>query len=1191
MKRNDIRNSIARAILALTLIFSCNHAWGKDFQYSGNCYAGAYFDGDNITITGNTTLFRPFVIIPGATVTIDLNGYTVNCANGTRNTRVFVVSGTLIIKDSKGTGKFYNGLANRGGFALVQNGGVVNFQSGTVQNCNGYYTGSNSNEEAAGSASLPYIQDTSYGLGSYGCGAFYIANGGTVNMSGSAKIINCHTYYTGASYTFGSADVYGHGGAVFVDGGTFKMTGGTISDCNASDGGAVYVNSGTFNLQGGTISKCRARTTSGETYPNDSNGKGYRNNGGGAVSVNQNGTFAMSGGTIDQCYTEPSCYGAGVFNRGTFNMSGGTISNCVPYAFLTQEGATKSINYRLPAVINGATHYMYGGGVYVNLGGKFNMTGGTIKGCVGISGGGVFLWGGISNLTPELILNGGTITDNYAIGVDYSNGGGVFVQNSKMTFSKGTISYNKAGRYGGAINIDQGSTLNLVGDAGTCLIDGNIASYGGGVSQESGECAMTIGSSNVKIINNKATGVWSDVINTAPEGSTAVYGTKGIGHGGGVFIEKGTLNISNGLIQDNEATGGGGGISFRMSRVTGNITANITGGQILGNKATYTGSDSRLGKGGAMEIYADRAASVKNAVNVKMTKGTMQGNSARKGGGISITIAPSNSTAQVTIGGTGAGEIPEIKENSVSVNGGGIDMYYGSVTVNNGLFSKNTANSSGGAIAQEQGSINVNNGTFKENSAVRGGALYVNVGTFNVAKGLFSNNGTVNNAATAKQGGAVYLATGTVNITDNVTFTENTVTEDGGAVYVAGGDFNVTGETTISKNSASNGGGICVSDGSVEIKSGLISENTSTFLGGGLYVVNSTATEKSIVFSGGRFVDNDAMSGGGICASGNKSNSAGRLKLTISASVEQNTAVNGGGIYLMNYADMTFGNGLIRGNRAITDEPDLTITSAYSDKGVGQNHGVGGGIYLNNNTTLKFNSTDMGLYNNKADIAADELFASGVGTSVTLPAILNMNLKDYDVPVSKLFWQEDYVNGDIYYNSHGTNQAATKDDVFRYQYALRNALPTFHMPDSKINTPLSEYICLALGFDMVYVKLIKKGLQKNEGAIIKIYSHVDESAAGKHFSDVVLSSVDGGDVVRFVALPAGRYSFVEESAWSWHYNNGNAPTIKYSDSETTASNGSIEVSQSLNKVVTVTNVVENEDVRHDEDRATNILKR
>jgi hypothetical protein len=106
----------------------------------------------------------------------------------------------------------------------------------------------------------------------------------------------------------------GDGGGVYVDDGSFAMSGGTISGNTAAGtygrGGGVYVDGGSFAMSGGTISGNSAT--------------GYNGIGGGVVV--SSGSFTMSGGTISG-NTTTSSNGGGVHfsSSGSFIKSGGTV--------------------------------------------------------------------------------------------------------------------------------------------------------------------------------------------------------------------------------------------------------------------------------------------------------------------------------------------------------------------------------------------------------------------------------------------------------------------------------------------------------------------------------------------------------------------------------------------------------------------------------------------------------------------------------------------------------------------------------------------------------------------------------------------------------------------------------------------------------------------------------------------------
>mgnify|MGYP001109347732 CR=1 FL=1 len=182
--------------------------------------------------------------------------------------------------------------------------------------------------------------------------AFRIQNGAlTIEDSGSTGVIQ------------GSGTVTGNGGAIWMSSNdsnnALTLTGGTIRGFTATDGGGVYVSGGSFEMSGGTISACNAA------------------NAGGGVYVSS-GTIEMSGGSIENCTAHE---GAGVkvlasSGKASFSMSGsGEIKNC------NQDGVSI-------AAIGGTSEFsMSGGTIEDNSGfgvwvdnGSAVMSGGSVKG-------------------------------------------------------------------------------------------------------------------------------------------------------------------------------------------------------------------------------------------------------------------------------------------------------------------------------------------------------------------------------------------------------------------------------------------------------------------------------------------------------------------------------------------------------------------------------------------------------------------------------------------------------------------------------------------------------------------------------------------------------------------------------------------------------------------------------------------
>ena len=157
-------------------------------------------------------------------------------------------------------------------------------------------------------------------------------NGGAIWMSSDSN--NALTLTGGTIRGFTATD----GGGVYVSGGSFKMTDGTISTCNATNaGGGVYVSSGSFEMSGGSIENCTAHEGAGVKVLASSGKASFSMSGSGEIkNCNQDGVsiaaiggtseFSMSGGTIE----DNSGFGVWVDN-GSAVMSGGSVKGSERY--------------------------------------------------------------------------------------------------------------------------------------------------------------------------------------------------------------------------------------------------------------------------------------------------------------------------------------------------------------------------------------------------------------------------------------------------------------------------------------------------------------------------------------------------------------------------------------------------------------------------------------------------------------------------------------------------------------------------------------------------------------------------------------------------------------------------------------------------------------------------------------------
>ena len=474
------------------------------------------------------------------------------------------------------------------------------------------------------------------------------------------------------------------------------------------------------------------------------------------------------------------------------------------------------------------------------------------------------------------------------------------------------------------------------------------------------------------------------------------------------------------------------------------------------------------------------------------------------GGGLWVLMNMDGWSCNLSIGATN-----EITNNSSAYNGGGVFLYKkapsGSSDYTSGgdtsmtlaaLIQKNTAGTSGGGVA-----VGADNTISTYPSiTVTGGSI-------------------LGNEATNGNGGGVYMP--------------------GGAFILNGGE--------ITGNTAQNGGGISISNGSFELGENAkftISGNTATRYGGGLYV--SDATQK-VTFDGGTIEGNNASAGGGVALE--NINSTETTTLELNANVENNNATNGGGVYLNNNVSMNYTGGLLRNNTATSEITTLPNNTA-SEGTASTVTGVGGGVFMDSNTTLSFDisaGTPLGLYGNTATNAADDIFANGKGTTVILPSVAEMSLADFSVPASTLFWAEDYHTRDNSYPGLIKNDFSDPANNLRYQYALKN-LKRSHIvdlnKDEHFETFKKAYVCLALGYQIYYVTIKKHGLQKNESALFNIYSEKEDVKIPSPYLTMLLTGDDSNLVEQRVALPEGSWRVNELTNWTWSYESKDGETEK-----------------------------------------------
>ena len=192
------------------------------------------------------------------------------------------------------------------------------------------------------------------------------------------------------------------------------------------------------------------------------------------VQIESGGIFTMKNGAVLK--NNVSSNGGAVLVRGTFTMNGGTINGNIA----SNDGTGGK-----------------GGGVFINNGGTFNMSGGTISGNTSLENGG----GGVYLQDGAFTMSGGQITGN-TTNVGYGPGGGVYVEGGIFMMDGGTVSGNTAadgnggGVYvaGGTFRISNGIIYGS--DADAALRNTAVGGSGAALYVNGNSCTAEYGKGN-----------------------------------------------------------------------------------------------------------------------------------------------------------------------------------------------------------------------------------------------------------------------------------------------------------------------------------------------------------------------------------------------------------------------------------------------------------------------------------------------------------------------------------------------------------------------------------------------------------------------------------------------------------------------------------------------------------------------
>ncbi len=571
------------------------------------------------------------------------------------------------------------------------------------------------------------------------------------------------------------------------------------------------------------------------------------------------------------------------------------------------------------------------------------------------------------------------------------------------------------------ININAGSIHN------------NIAGIDGGGIYAKGK-SVTINVSNGMIYSNKA-GVTDRTIicykNTtdATTGFTTSLDPKEVelsstteGQGGGICIKGDSA----------ECIFNGGRVGEYLSGTTVISAPNQSdsGGGVAAKSATIyiDGHDNYTPDNTADDTKYSTASYIRN-------------NSSHRGGGIYVT----DGGAIVMYGGAVSDNYAESSSTEKTKNGAGayVTGEGSRVALYSGKISGNIADTDGGGIyCVDNATVKMTGGNIQNNIAYyKGGGVYLDSATLLMTSGSITLN--VASQSNESFGGGVYISNDSYFELTDGDITYNTAQYIGGGLYsdnstaIIGGNISNNGKVSFSSVETQYGGGAFISNNSTLTLTGSITGNTASHSGGGigldtatLLMTNGNITENTAVYGGGIFASKQSV----ISVTGTNSDTSGNISYNTAqkgggifvkncyvnlskASLDHNKATNGpgGAIYAIEGGSVSVSEGFIRYNEALGTN---TSTTAY---GTTDYTGIGGGVCIadgesaTNRTTFTLSGGNIGIYENIASFAADDVYASGNNTDLNVPNKDNMNLTGYNGKASG--WYEDYPNQDTAYNS------------------------------------------------------------------------------------------------------------------------------------------------------------------------------
>ena len=428
-------------------------------------------------------------------------------------------------------------------------------------------------------------------------------------------------------------------------------------------------------------------------------------------------------------------------------------------------------------------------------------------------------------------------------------------------------------------------------------------------------------------------------------------GCGNVSYGGAISINRVYMFLVNGCHFINNQVTFQGGAVFVNNTVTMNIEESLfnnnSAGSALSNQS-YCGA-IRVVNGSIFTInstYMNNSADVGGAIcvwsgNIYSTNDHYINNSAVRGGAIytngSISSASNYYINNSAVRGGAIctnGSISSASNyyiNNSADAGGAIFVYFGNITSTNDHYINNSANHGGAIFTNTNGSISCTSDHYINNSAaVHGGAMYVYSGNITSTSDHYINNSAFNGGAILMDSGSCILyndsftlntaddlaliaTTGGIleisqtNITDNegnlhLHATILTIVEgvnfmnNQGSLFASSTEVHINGAAVFMNNLGEFGGAITAIQQSKIVfnsASTVSIQNNTAIYGGGIYLAQSILH----VYHPFELTDNKASEyGGGIYASQSEIKFSSDSEQTQTLQITNNTALNGGAL-------------------------------------------------------------------------------------------------------------------------------------------------------------------------------------------------------------------------------------------------------------------------------------------------------